>query len=151
MTTNCHKARRLCLAAILIPMLIAASFTEAPAQTSTPESVIRSFYKWYIGAIDAGADPLKQGKAILRRYVTLRLIRQIAKDEANGLDADEFLQTQEWDKAWADNVRVSKLAVKGEAATAIVTFNRGEYPRVFVTLVKDAAVWKLDKVKNAQR
>src|ERR1700682_94228 len=151
MTTNCHKARRLCLAAVLMPMLIATSFTEAPAQTSTPESVIRSFYKWYIGAIDGGADPLKEGKTILRRYVSLRLIRQIVRDEANGLDADEFLQTQEWDKAWADNVRVSKLAVKGEAATAIVTFNREEYPRVLVTLVKDAGVWKLDKVKNAKQ
>jgi Protein of unknown function (DUF3828) len=116
-----------------------------------PETVLKDFYKWYITAIDKGSDPFTKGKRKLKSYVTLRFIKQIERDEDNGLDADELTQTQEFDKDWADDVNVSKLAVKGTSATAIVTFGDSAYPRMAVTLVKQAGVWKIDRVKDASK
>ena len=114
---------------------------------SSPGAVIKNFYYWYINAVEAGTDPFKKGRATLQKYVTLRLIRQIERSET---DADTFLQSQEWDKAWAENANVSNVRVKGATATAIVTFDAAtNYPRVSVTLVKVAGVWKIDRVKNA--
>ena len=79
--------------------------------------------------------------------MTLRLIKEIERSES---DADTFLRTQEWDAAWADTATVSNVRVNGATATAIVTFDAAtNYPRVSVTLVKEAGTWKIDKVKNA--
>ena len=81
--------------------------------------------------------------------MTLRLIKQIERDEDNGAEADAFLQTQEWNGEWANAVKVSKLVVKGATATAIVTFGTEKYPRIALTLVKVAGIWKIDRVKDA--
>lgn len=125
----------------------AAAGISSRAALGTPDSVIKDFYKWYITAIDNNEDPMKKGKATLKKYVTLRFINQVARDEELGADA--FVQTQEWDKEWANHVTVSNLKVKGTTATAIVTFGSDDYPRVSVTLVKAAGVWKIDRVKDA--
>ncbi len=126
-----------------------AAASAAQVASNTPESVIKEFYKWYINAIEDGPDPFKKGKTTLKKYVTLRLINQIARDEAKGFDADSFVMTQEWDKEWANAVKVSKLVVKGAMATAIVTFGTEKYPRIALTLVKVAGIWKIDRVKDA--
>ena len=131
-----------------------ATVTAARSDTKTPETVIQEFYEWYIIAVDNGTDPLKGSRTTLKKYVTLRLINQIVRDEARGLlEADSFVQTQEWDKEWANHVTVSDLKVKAATATAtaIVTFGSSDYPRVSVTLVKAAGVWKIDRVKEAVR
>ncbi len=85
-----RTSRRIALITILI---VAAAGPAVNAQTGagSPGAVIRNFYKWYIDAVDAGPDPFKQGKVTLKKYVTSRLIAQIARMEANGLDADYFL------------------------------------------------------------
>ncbi len=117
------------------------------SDAKSPGAVIKNFYFWYINAIEAGNDPFKKGGPTLQKYVTLRLIKQIERSES---DADTFLQTQDWEAGWADNANVSNVRVKGATATAIVTFDATtNYPRVSVTLVKQAGVWKIDRVKDA--
>src|SRR5258706_8152524 len=113
----------------------------------SPGAVIKNFYYWYINAIEAGTDPFKEGRATLQKYVTLRLIKQIERSKT---DADAFLQSQEWDKAWAAAATFSNLRINGTTATAIVIFDTTtNYPRVSLTLVKEAGLWKIDKVRNA--
>jgi Protein of unknown function (DUF3828) len=122
----------------------------APFARQSPENVVKDFYKWYITSVEAGTDPFKKGRTTLQKYVTLRLIRQIARAESDGSDADAFLQTQEWDKSWANTAAVSKLKITGATATAIVTFDAtANYPRALLTLVKQGEFWKIDRVKNA--
>lgn len=140
--------KRLCMISGLF--LLLASVGPMQVAAATPETVIKDFYKWYINTVEAGIDPFKKGRPTLQRYVTLRLIRQIERAEANGSDADAFIQSQEWDAAWANSVLVSNLISKPAIVTAIVTFDKAtSYPRVQVTLVKDAGVWKIDRIKNA--
>ncbi len=125
----------------------------APVARS-PEIVLREFYKWYINSMSRNVDPLKAGKATLKKYVTLRFIRVIERNdklpEGEGFDADYFLQTQEDSSVTDKNIVVSNVAVKGATATAIVTFDQG-YPKVRVGLIQEGGAWKIDNVKNASR
>src|SRR5450631_3873050 len=141
-----------CLIAILI-LSVSPAFASVVNGShhfdeKSPGAVVKNFYYWYINAIEGGTDPFKKDRATLQKSVTLRLIKQIERSEA---DFDTFLQTQEWDKAWAVNSNVSNVRINGATATAIVTFDATtNYPRVSVTLVKDAGVWKIDRVKEAR-
>ncbi|MEP6947094.1 MAG: DUF3828 domain-containing protein [Acidobacteriota bacterium] len=142
--------------AITFAMILAVGSVEnsvaaVRADTKTPDAVIKAFYTWYINSIDAEIDPFVKGRATLRKYVTLRLIKQIEREEENGAEADAFLQTQEWSSGFVESMTVSKAVVKGTAATAIVSFGKVEYPRIAVSLTKEAGVWKIDQVKNAAR
>jgi hypothetical protein len=49
----------------------------------------------------------------------------------------------------AKSFSVSKVALKANTATAIVTFLDG-YPKVKVSLTKEGGLWKIDKVKDAR-
>lgn len=144
------KRLTIVLIVTLLTMTVAISSSAALADERGPEIVLQDFYKWYIIAVDKGTDPMKGPRTTLKKYVTLRLINQIAHAEARNLiDADSFVQTQEWDKEWANHVAVSNLNVKDATATAIVTFGNDNYPRVSVTLVKAAGIWKIDRVRDA--
>ncbi|MGH9821564.1 MAG: DUF3828 domain-containing protein [Pyrinomonadaceae bacterium] len=130
-----------------------AQFTDSMgAGPQTPDSVIKDFYKWYINTIDSGVEPTVKGRQTLKRYITARQLRQVDREEKlPDADVDAILPTQEWDKTWANTVKVSKLAVKGTTATAIVTFGGASYPRLLVTLVREAGVWKIDHVKDVSQ
>ena len=155
---------------ILFCAVIVALFnTSVSAQHSTaptpavrsPEIVLKEFYKWYIHAGSHDIDPFKKDKATLRKYVTVRFIREIERNdklpEGEGFDADYFLQTQDPlpssgannEADWLKSISVSKIAIKGTTATAIVTFFDG-YPKVKVSLILEGGVWKIDKVKDAR-
>jgi hypothetical protein len=122
----------------------------SPQDAQSPEAVVKEFYRWYIHSISKGPDPFKQGKPTLRQYVTAKLIRGIERAEkTKGLDADYFIQSQEWDGDWEHTIKVSKAQIKGGTATVIVTVNALRYPRVRVSLVDENGVWKINKVENA--
>jgi Protein of unknown function (DUF3828) len=133
---------------ISLSLAIALSVHAQPGEKS-PGAVIKNFYEWYMRAIDAGTDPFVKGRKTLLKYVTLRLVKQIERAEANGSDVDAFLFTQEFDATWGDKATVSYLRINGATGTAIVTFDATtNYPRVRVTLAKEAGVWKIDGVKS---
>lgn len=139
-----------------------AQHTTGPASAvRSPEIVLREFYKWYIHAGSHDIDPFKTDKASLRKYVTVRFIREIERNdklpEGQGFDADYFLQTQDPlpssqannEAEWLKSISVSKITLKGTTATAIVTFFDG-YPKVRVSLILEAGAWKIDKVKDGR-
>jgi hypothetical protein len=150
-------------------LIVALCSTPAAAQHSTastpagrsPEIVLKEFYKWYIHAGSHDIDPFKTDKATLKKYITVRFIREIERNdklpEGEGFDADYFLQTQDPlpssnannEAAWLKSISVSKVARKATTATAIVTFLDG-YPKVKVTLILEGGLWKIDRVKDGR-
>src|SRR5437763_12768058 len=109
----------------------AAQRTAAPSPVArSPEVVLREFYKWYIHAASHQVDPLKAGKATLSKYVTLRFIRVIERNEklpeGEGFDADYFLQTQEDSSVTDKNISISNVAVRGATATIVIAFSDTE-------------------------
>lgn len=129
-----------------VPVAVQGAGAASQAAQS-PEAVVKGFYSWYIHSVSRSLDPFKKGRATLRKYVTLRLIREVEKTE---LDADYFLQSQEWDNEWGESVSVSRPEVRGTTATAIVTFNAEGYPRVRVSLRQEGGSWKIDRVREAR-
>ena len=92
---------------LLICFACALSFAQAkgPAPGS-PDAVIRSFYKWYVHALNQNSDPFTKQRTIMRRYVSERLIQEIDKvaKGPDGLDGDYFIDAQDWDKDWEKNI-----------------------------------------------
>ena len=123
----------------------------AKASTATPEESIRSFYKWYVTALIANRDPMKQ-RAEMKRFATDRLLKEIDKMKKGpeGLNGDYFLDAQDFDDEWAKKISVSNVNIQGAKATAHVLLDGAEGMRkkLVVHLVSDAGAWKIDKVQG---
>ena len=141
-----------------------AAAQRAPAPSSVlrpPEIVLKEFYKWYIHNLAHRVNVLKRARAraTLKKYVTAGFIRQMERNQklpmGEGFDADEFLLTQEFpsepkDEArWIKAMSISKVEVNGDAARAIVSFEKEEV-RVMVNLIKEAGLWKISKVADPE-
>jgi hypothetical protein len=158
------KPRNLAVFFALIVMICSAPVVARPATppspvASAPEVVVREFYAWYIHSVSHQIDPLKAGKATLKKYVTLRLIlkvEKIAKDmAAGGYDSDYFLEAQasypdsaNLEDEWLKNVSVSKGVIKGATAAVTISFGEnGALAKERVSLILAGGVWKIDSVK----
>lgn len=140
----------------LLPLLMlcashAPCFSQTEsAPTPSPEAVIKEFYKWYVHALNQDGDPLTKGRATLRKYVTIRFIREIdrALKSEGGLDADMFLEAQDWDKEWEKNIAVSNVVTHYSTTTAMVTLSGKEMEnrKLNLTLKREGGAWKIDKV-----
>ncbi len=107
-----QAALRLLFVLALGGVALSARADEAAA---APEQVIKKFYAWYVGELVGDRDPFTDGRAEMQRYVTPRLLKEIEGklSEEGGLDADYFLNAQDFDKEWAENVTVSTPTTKG--------------------------------------
>ena len=125
----------------------------ASASGSNPADTIRGFYRWYVTALIANQEPLKNRKE-MKRFATGRLLGEIGKMKRgpDGLDADYFLDAQDFDDLWAKNISVSDLKIPGGKATAeVLLAGKGEMRRrLKVYLVSDGATWKIDRVQGRE-
>jgi hypothetical protein len=146
MKTILNSSVRWCLAILL---LCSAAAT-AQAQVSTPEQVIRDCYQWYVNAMVAEKDVWTAGRGELQRYLTPRLLKQLDKErKGDGFSSDPFLNAQDFDKAWAKNIKVSKPVIKGDRATAQVQLTGPEMStKLRVQLVQTGPDWKIDRIEG---
>jgi hypothetical protein len=146
---------------LFFALIVALCSTSATAQhqaaplpvARSPEVVLKEFYKWYIHGLNGPTKnyPWKttRGRATLKKYVTLRFIRAIDRNEklpaeSDAFDADYFLLDQDTSGYTEKNIAVSRVVIKGTTATAIV--NCGNTLKV--SLIQEGGVWKIDKVKS---
>ena len=134
--------------------VVAGSGPTARAGTATgatPEEMLRTFYAWYVPALEGGVDVMETRRPELRRYVSARMLRVIdAKRRVEGgLEADPFLEAQDHDLQWGKNIAVRNVQVRGETATAEVTLTSKvmEACHLRVTLTREDNAWKLDRVE----
>ena len=117
----------------------------------TPEEMLRTFYAWYVPALEGGVDVMETRRPELRRYVSARMLRVIdAKRRVEGgLEADPFLEAQDYDLQWGKNIAVRNVQIHGTTATAEVTLTSKvmEACRLRVTLTREDNAWKLDRVE----
>lgn len=146
------KLRNGLLMLILFGVAVAPSFAQAVTATPPkPEAVILEFYKWYVHALNQNKNPLTGARTVMRKYVTLRLIREIDRmaKGPDGLDGDYFIDAQDWDKDWEKNIAVSNVVVNSATATAAVALSGEQMTRhLQLTLKQEAGVWKIDRVKG---
>lgn len=137
--------------------LIAQSVSALAAQAASPKvvqpsEVVHEFYRWYLQSLAQDRDPVTQDRATLKKYVAKPLIDEIERrmKSPDGLDADYFLQAQDYLDEWKSNISVSQLANNGTVATVVLTLGaKGSAAyRLKVTLRKEADSWKIAKVQS---
>jgi len=139
---------------LTMPFLIAISLISALAQASaTPEATAQRFYTWYLHALNQNQDPLEKHQAELSKFVTQRLMKSLTRalKRPDGIDADFFIDAQDWDETWEKNISTSKAAIQGSVATVNVTLKGGAAfgnKKLKVGLRKEGGVWKIDSIND---
>ena len=144
----------ICLLALLASS--AHAVIAAPPDRS-PEDTIREFYRWYVKALVAEANPLDQ-KAKMKQFATARLRNEIERlstvdsdMDGGGLSYDPIILGQDFDKDWATNITVREVKVKGDSAEATVELRGREiaYHKLNIALLREDGAWKVDKIDSA--
>jgi hypothetical protein len=137
-------------------LVVAVAVPVGLAQTKvvSARETVATFYEAYLQALAQNRDPFTQDKAFVKRYVAASLIEEIDKQikSPDGLEADYFLQTQDFMDEWKGHISVSEAAgvVKAGVAVTVVTLGTkatAEY-RLKVTLKKETEVWKISHVQR---
>jgi tRNA U38,U39,U40 pseudouridine synthase TruA len=144
-----------CIFAVVILVAINLPTAQAFAlvQTSkTPEATVSRFYEWYLHTLNQNEEPLEKHQAELSKFVTRRLMKSLnrALKRPEGIDADFFIDAQDWDKTWEKNISTSKAKIQGARATTTITLKGDSFGnhRLRVGLRKDDGVWKIDSVNG---
>lgn len=139
----------LVLVAINLPTAGAPALAQA---STTPEMSVRRFYEWYLHALNQNEEPLEKHHAELSKFVTRRLMRSLnrALKRPDGIDADFFIDAQDWDKTWEKNIYASKARIQGARATTTVTLKGESFGKhsLRVGLRKEDGVWKIESVNG---
>jgi hypothetical protein len=126
-----------------------ATMQKSPATlptASTPETVVKDFYRWYIGRLNLNKNPLTKEKTGLAKYITPEFLRKAPKllEQTN---ADVFICAQDWDKDWGKNARTSNLKIQGAVATVNVTLSGSSMNhKLKIRLKQVSSDWKIDKI-----
>lgn len=107
-----------------------------------PVSIARAFYEFYLD----GSPKMEGNEVIFMRFLTPRFYDKAEKEQTY----DPFLDTQEGDPTWKDNISVSDPVIKGNKATLFVVLNgKTNKWRAKLTLLKKNGTWKIDVIDMA--
>ena len=131
---------------LTLMIAFAASISQAPGSNAakTPEQAIRNFYHWYMGELIAGGSPMQKKRSEMNQFVTERFLNEIERwnKESEGLGADPFIQSQDFDNEWKSNIVVKNLKTSGSKATARVELKgKGLSQKLSVSLVQEQGAW----------
>jgi hypothetical protein len=143
---------------ILLPGIVLANQAETMQKssatspgTNTPETVVKDFYRWYIGRLNQDKDPLTEEKTALRKYITPEFLRKAPK-LLEQTSADVFICAQDWDKEWSKNIKTSNLTIQGAMATVNVALSGPDMKhKLKVKLKQLNGNWKIDKIDPLDR
>lgn len=89
--------------------LVFSSITNAYCQTTLPETeisaMLKKFYTDYIEEMSKDFPDTNKLQILKKKFCTPRLL---AKLQDRDLDYDPFLNAQDADKKWAENIKISK-------------------------------------------
>ena len=138
----------------LITLLFCA-LTFAAAQTinlgqgtATPEATVHSFYQTYLHSLNQQEDPLTKRRTELRKFITTRLMSVLDRARKRGLEYDFFLDAQDFDKEWEQNITTEVANIQGDEAIVNLTLQGGPIGvhKLRIGLKKQAGGWKIDSV-----
>jgi len=126
------------------------ALAQAPA---TPEATVQRFYSWYLHALNQNEHPLDRHQTELSKFITARLLISLkrALKRPDGIDADFFIDAQDWDESWERNISTSAATTQADRAIVNVTLKGGEAfgtKRLKIGLRKEIGAWKIDSVNN---
>jgi hypothetical protein len=121
--------------------------------TVSPDVVAKDFYRWYLGLLVENKDPMHDEVTAFSKYVSSALAKEIERKihSADGMEADYFIQAQDYLDDWPTNVSVATPRIKGALAAVTVSLGAAKPSsyRLTVTLVKENDTWKIRRVARA--
>ena len=143
-----YKCTRFAVFIVLIGISVNAAFGQT---IKTPEERVESFYRWYLKSIIAGPDT---DKAVMISHLSRRFGRWLYSKAGESRDYDPFTNGQDFNNAWADNIRIGKLTTRGSTATLNIVLagapgDNWDMP-LTISLVKEGRTWKIDRVKGTK-
>ena len=116
--------------------------------TASPDETVHSFYAVYLHSLNQGEDPLTKRRTELRKFVTSRLMSVLDHARKRGLEYDFFLDAQDFDKEWEQNITAEVANIKGSEAIVNLTLQGGPIGehKLRIGLKKQAGGWKIDSV-----
>ena len=140
------------LTCILLGFTFATPGRAEETSGSSPEQQVRTFYAWYLHALDAGVEPIEKKRVELKKYVSTKMLKRIDRlsKREEGLDSDPFLCAQDRDKDWDKHISMSSLRVKGDSAEGKLLLEGKEMGRweLTVQLVREDGAWKISQVEH---
>ena len=133
-------------------VLMAASFTFVSAQDEeiTPETTVMTFYSWYLKWTNEKQNPTKNMEAT-NYYLSARFSQWYYSKEGQNVNYNVFVDGQQWNDAWAKNIKVGEAAITGDKANLKLMLSAppdGPVMTLQISLVKERGEWKIDAVKN---
>ncbi|MEW6125805.1 MAG: DUF3828 domain-containing protein [Acidobacteriota bacterium] len=137
---------------LLLTLCCNFSFTLNAGQSAkpaaSPDATVKEFYRWYIEQLSKNIDPLSQKKSTMAKYLTPELLRK-APRLIEQMDADIFINAQDFDEAWGKHVMIAKLMIQGAKATMNVTLKGSPSfgdSKMRIHMKQIAGVWKIDRI-----
>lgn len=131
--------------------LVSAAIADA---RNSPEGVATEFYSWYVKTIADHQDPMSDYPDKLTVFVSKPLIAEVRSAMAaeGGLEADYFIQAQDYLDDWPTNVRASKSRIRGNTAKLELTLGASPETRqrMALTLTREKRIWKIRNVRLVQ-
>lgn len=122
-------------------------------QSLLPERSVRDFYKWYLEALKQQINPLKECRPELSRIVTSALMKKLVKkmEGAEGIRVDYFLNAQDYDDDWGNQVNVTTKDKEEGHVVLDVILSGKQIPnhRLEISLIREGRDWKIDGVERA--
>lgn len=129
-----------------------ASASGQPPAADEPRTMVKSFYSWYIAHFIKDQDPLHNDSKTVARYVSAELVKEIEGKihSPDGLEADYFLQAQDYQDDWAGNISVSASHIAGLAATndVILGATPATLQRLRIRLINESGTWRIRTVSQ---
>ena len=117
-----------------------------------PAETAQAFYHFYLRALDAGQNPVRQRAHEARQLLTPRLYAQL-RAMPRGAQAAYVLASAGRDQGWGERLWVKGVTVQGHTATGTVRFRELLRPahELRVALVLQGGRWKVDAVAPKTR
>jgi hypothetical protein len=136
----------------LLFLIAIVAFPVAASAQASPETTLKSFYKWYMHELNANHVPQRSTKA--GTASSARLKHWFTTKAGREWDADYFIDAQDFDKSWETNIATSNAAINGTHADVTVTLGTktsskdGFMQTLNIKMVKEGGAWKIDRVNG---
>lgn len=142
---------------LLVLMMCASAMFATAAHGAAPpiraEVSTQAFYQWYLSELSGDRDPFSDHPQQYGAHVSQALVKEIstAMNSAEGLDADYFLQAQDYLDDWLGSINTSVISHHPNSALVLVTLGRDKETirRLRITLIVENGAWKIRKVRLA--
>lgn len=115
-----------------------------PATDSKAPETIREFYSSYITEFSKFPPDMDKLQALKQKYCTAELLGRLANAE---LDADPFLNVQDFDAAWAETLTVNSVDSDPNLFNVCVEIAFNNTTHCVQVKVKEAeGGWKIDEL-----